>query len=134
MARIEGRPVPRSYWTVAVLALLWEAFGCYVYTSQSLLPEAARAGGYTDLPAWQWGVFAVAVWSGLIGAVGLLLRARWAVAFLLISLIAALIQYGWVLLTTGLASEALPVAAAVILFGAALVWFAGHASRRGWLR
>ncbi len=75
------RSVPGWFWIVAGLAVLWEAFGCYIYVSQSLVPDAQRVGGYAQMESWQWGVFAIAVWSGLIGAVLLLLRNRWATPF-----------------------------------------------------
>ena len=128
------RAVPGWFWAVAVLAVLWEAFGCYVYVSQSLLPDAQREGGYAQMASWQWGVFAVAVWSGLIGAVLLLLRNRWAVALLLVSLLAAAVQYGVAAAQGGIAPEARPIAIAVLVVGVFLVIIASRARRAGWLR
>lgn len=126
--------VPGWFWAVAGLALLWEAYGCYVYTSQSLIPEGSREGGYAELASWEWGVFAIAVWSGLLGAIGLLLRKRWATPLLLVSLIAAAIQYGYTAAVRGLEPEALPIAVSVLVVGVGLVIFSSRASRRGWLR
>jgi len=131
---VEAVRVPGWFWAVAVLAVLWEAFGCYIYVSQSLVPDAQREGGYATMADWQWGVFAVAVWSGLLGALLLLLRSRWATALLLVSLIAAAVQYGYAAAQGGISSEALPIAIAVLAAGVALVIFASRASRRGWLR
>jgi hypothetical protein len=130
----ETRAVPGWFWAVAGLAVLWEAFGCYIYVSQSLIPDAQREGGYAQMADWQWGVFAVAVWSGLIGAVLLLLRSRWATALLLVSLVAAAVQYGVAAMQGGIDPEALPIAVAVLVVGVILVIFASRASRRGWLR
>ena len=127
------RAVPSWYWIVAVLAVLWEAFGCYIYLSQTLMPEASREAGYATMASWQWGVFAIAVWSGLIGAIGLLLRKSWAVIALLVSLVFAALQYGYELATGTLPAEAAPVAATVIVVGVLLVVFANYAKRRGWL-
>jgi hypothetical protein len=129
----ESRHVPAWYWILAVLALLWEGFGCFIYTSEALVPQAERVGGYAAMASWQWGVFAVAVWSGLAGAIGLLLRKNWARLLLTLSLVAAAIQYGYSAVTTGLGADALPVAFSVLLIGAILVWFARYAGRRGWL-
>jgi hypothetical protein len=125
--------VPAWYWAVAVLALLWEGFGCYIYTSQSLLEESAREGGYATMASWQWGVFAIAVWSGLIGAVGLLLRKGWALWALLVSLIAAAVQYGVAAAQGGIDAEARPIAIAVLVAGVLLVIFASRAKRAGWI-
>jgi hypothetical protein len=38
MSDARGTAVPSWFWIVAGLALLWEAFGCYTYVSQSLVP------------------------------------------------------------------------------------------------
>lgn len=128
------RAVPGWFWAVAVLALLWEAFGCYIYVSQSLVPDAQREGGYAQMASWQWGVFAIAVWSGLIGAVLLLLRNRWATPLLTVSLVFAAVQYGVAAAQGGIAPEARPIAVAVLVVGVALVIFASRARRAGWLR
>jgi len=87
---------------------------------------------------WQWSVFSIAVWSGLLGAVGLLLRKSWAYWLLLVSLIAAIIQYGYVFAATPIldrmpAGEALPLPVTIIVVGVLLVWFGGIAKKRGWL-
>ncbi len=128
------RAVPGWFWLVSGLALLWEAFGCYTYVSQSLVPDAQRVGGYAQMPSWQWGVFAAAVWSGLIGAILLLVRNRWAVALLLVSLLAAAVQYGVAAAQGGIDPGARPIAIAVLVVGVGLVIFASRARRAGWLR
>ena len=134
MDEMTRRPVPGWYMAVAALAFAWEAFGCYMYVSQSLIPDAQRTGDYAQMQSWQWGVFAVAVWSGLIGAIGLLLRQRWATIALLVSLIAAAFQYGYAATQGGgISAEALPIAISVLVVGVALVIFASRARRAGWI-
>ena len=142
---MEGETKPPAwYWIVAVLAFLWEAGGCYAYlnsvtmkaTDMLRYPPAQRAV-FEATPAWVWAAYAVAVWVGLGGAVGLLLRQRWARLAFILSLIAAIVQFGWVLLATpalgqiGASATAVPVG--VVLIGAILIWFAGEAGQRGWL-
>lgn len=127
------RAVPAWYWIIAMLAVLWEGFGCYVYLSQTLMPEASREAGYATMAKWQWGVFAIAVWSGLIGAIGLLLRKGWAFVALLVSLAFAAIQYGYEAATDGIPADAIPIAISVIIVGLLLVAFANHAKKRGWI-
>jgi hypothetical protein len=117
-----------------VLAVLWEAFGCYIYVSQSLVPDGQREGGYAQMASWQWGVFATAVWSGLIGAILLLLRSRWATALLLVSLLAAAVQYGVAAMQGGIDPGARPIAVAVLIVGVFLVIISSRARRAGWLR
>ena len=76
--------------------------------------------------------------AGLAGAVSLLLKRRWAASLFILSLAAAVVQFGW-LFTAGRAAELLgPSAAifpvAIIFVGVALVWLARRADRNGWLR
>jgi hypothetical protein len=137
--------VPAWYWVVAMLALLWEAAGCYAYLTQVSM-KAADMGGlpaaqrdlWLSMPVWVWSAYAVAVWIGLSGALALLMRHRWARAMFILSLAAAVVQFGWVFLATpalarlGASAAVLPVC--IIVIGAALVWFASMAARRFWLR
>lgn len=137
---------PAWYWIVAGLALLWEAVGCYFYLVQVRMGPAelaqlppAQADAFAGMAGWQWAVFATAVWVGLLGAIGLLLRRRWASLALWVSLLAAAVQYGYSFFATPLlqrmpASEALPLPIAIIVIGLMLVWFAGFAANKGWLR
>src|SRR5262249_19058906 len=136
---------PVWFWIVVVLALLWEAMGCASYLREVTMTPAdlaalppAQQEMWKAMPGWLFGVFAVAVWSGLGGAILLALRKRLARLFFLISLIAAVLQFGWiftmlpVMKTVGPSSAVFP--AIIILIGLFLVWFAGLGIRRGWLR
>jgi hypothetical protein len=136
---------PIWFWIAAVAALFWAIAGCASYLVQVSLTEAdlaqlpdAQADMYRMLPAWLDAVFAVAVWSGLAGAIALLLRRRIARTFYIVSLAAVILQFGYVfgatpiLTTIGPSSAAFP--AFVIVAGVVLVWFAGLARGRGWLR
>jgi hypothetical protein len=74
------------------------------------------------------------VWSGLIGAVLLLLRSRWATVLLLVSLLAAAVQYGVAAMQGGIDPAARPIAVAVLVVGVFLVIISSRARRAGWLR
>lgn len=140
MDRMAAAKVPCWYRVVAIAALLWEAMGVASYITQ-----VYRVGGATAeqqqlidaMPAWVTGVFAIAVFTGIAGAVGLLIRRRWAKPLLTVSLIAATIQFGYVfgasrwLELLGPSAAIVPVL--ILLVGAALVWFASDSDRRGWL-
>jgi len=140
-----GTTVPGWYWVVAILALLWEAFGCFSYI-QWVTMDAAKLATMPDaeremwlaMPPWLTGVYAIAVWVGLAGAVALLMRRRLARLAFGVSLAAVVVQFGWIFLTTpimttiGPSSTVMP--AAIIIVGGIWFLFAGHAVKRGWLR
>ena len=134
--------VPAWFWGLAVLALLFEAFGCYSYYAQMTvdrmsLPIDQRAM-WDATPAWIVAAYAIAVWVGLVGAVLLLMRRRLAEPLLLLSLVAVAVQFGGVLLVPAIRavtpSQAynLPIAIFVVCYG---IWMLSRLARkRGWLR
>jgi hypothetical protein len=137
--------VPGWYWVVAVLASLWEAFGCYAYLSSVTMKasdlgqySAAQQAVFNATPLWVWSAYALAVWVGLSGALALLMRQRWARAAFIVSLVAAILQFGWVFLATStlktMGASAMAVPICVVVIGAFLIWFSGTAARWGWLR
>ncbi|HEX8449945.1 MAG TPA: hypothetical protein VF652_10180 [Allosphingosinicella sp.] len=141
----DGDRVPGWYWAAATAALLWEAMGCYAYLTQVSMDSAALARLpaeqreiWTAMPAWAVGAYAVAVWSGLLGAAGLLLRRSWARLAFAASLAGVVAQFGWTFLDTpilasmGASAAAFP--ALILAVAALLIWFAATASKRGWLR
>jgi hypothetical protein len=140
----QGR-VPGWYWAAAAAALLWEAMGCYAYLTQVSMgsAELARLPAeqreiWAAMPGWAVGAYAVAVWAGLLGAVGLLLRRAWARLAFAASLLGVIVQFGWSFLATpilrsmGASAAAFP--AFIFVVAALLLWFASSAAKRGWLR
>jgi hypothetical protein len=137
--------VPGWYWAVAAVALLWEAMGCYAYLTQVSMDSAALARLpaeqreiWAAMPCWAVGAYAVAVWAGLLGAVGLLLRRSWAKLAFAASLAGVVVQFGWTFLATNIlatmgASAAL-FPAFIAIVAALLLWFSSVAAKRGWLR
>ena len=144
MNGIVGSRPPAWFWIVAGLGLLWEAYGVYTYlahvgavpmNTSGADPAAVRIS--QDMPVWATAAYAVAVFSGLLGALGLLLRKGWSRSLLFLSLLALLVQFGWWVLMSG-AREAIGpsvmiVPGVIILVGILLVWFANLAGKRGWL-
>jgi hypothetical protein len=139
-----ARPaVPAWFWIVAVLALLWEGMGCFSYLAQTGMMGARLATMPADeaevwraTPVWVWCAFAIAVWVGLAGALLLLLRHRLARAAFALSLLAAIVQFGWAYTAggagrMGAGAALLPVC--IVAAGAFLVWFADWSAKRGWL-
>lgn len=136
--------VPAWYWLAAIGALLFECLGCFFYLAEvRLTPEQIamlpldQAAMLSARPAWYYAAFGVAVWVGLAGTVGLLLRKSWAVPALLISLIAVIVQFSAILIVPEMrivTSDALlgPILVALVCYG--IFMLARLAKRRGWLK
>ncbi|MFC3441908.1 sugar transporter [Sphingobium rhizovicinum] len=98
---------PRSFILIAILFLLWNCMGLASFIMQYLmdLNELAKTdpGGakiFAAMPEWLWLDYGVAVLAGLGGALFLLLRKRAAVPLFLLSLIAVVVQFGYVFVAT----------------------------------
>ncbi len=137
---IENSP-PNWFWAVSGLALVWNLMGVAAFVGQmtmdlSTLPAAERAF-YESTPAWATVAFAVAVFGGVLGSVGLLLRKSWAFAMLVACLLGIVVQDGHSLFigdgieVFGPAGIILPL----FTFGiaAALAWFARYSEQQGWI-
>jgi len=80
-------------WIVGVLALLWNFMGAFDYLATQLKLESYMSSFseeqleyFYGFPAWTVSGWAIAVWIGLIGTVGLLMRRKWSVVAFAISL------------------------------------------------
>ncbi len=135
---------PTWFKVVAALALLWNLLGCVAFffdlrlspEDLAALPEAQQAL-YAARPAWAVAATAIAVFGGVLGSVGLLLRRKWAFPVLALSLLGILVQdFGLFVLADG-ASLAGPVAvvlqAVVLVVGIGLVLLSRRGIARGWL-
>jgi len=132
------------YWIIAVIAVIWNLMGVIAYLGQAymtdeakmLLPEADRA--YREnIPAWAIAAFAIAVFSGFFGAIGLLLKKKWATPLFIISLLGILVQllYNLILSNSmevyGPGGLIMPIM--VVVIGVVLVWYSKKATSNGWL-
>ena len=135
---------PAWFKIVAVVALLWNLLGCIAFFSDlrlspddlAQLPEAQQAL-YAARPGWAVAATGVAVFGGVIGCIGLLLRRRWAFPILVLSLAGIVVQdFGLFVLADG-ASLAGPVAVVmqgiVLAVGIGLVLLSRKGIARGWL-
>ncbi len=89
-----------AFWIISAVALLWNFMGVIAYLGQAYMTEEvlkalpqADQDYYSNVPAWVTGVFAIAVFAGLFGCVGLLMRKKWATILFVISLIAVIAQF-----------------------------------------
>jgi hypothetical protein len=102
MATTAHGRMPAHLWIVGILAMLWNAFGCYDFLMTNLKNQAYLAqftaeqiAYFNSLPPWLNLFWALGVWGGLIGAILLLMRSRHAVLAFGLSLIGAVVGMGY---------------------------------------
>jgi hypothetical protein len=129
--------------TTGVL-VLWGVIGCFMCLQQIRLGADAmgQASAYdralhATLPGWYDPLFAVAVLTGLAGAVLLFMRRANARPFLIASLVATVAQFGWLFASTDIvahkgAGETLGLPLLVVMVAAFTLWLVGHARSKGW--
>ena len=133
---------PRWFTFAALAALAWEIIGCAMYLMQVSVDPAALPADQRQMwdatPAWMTGAYAVAVWVGLVGAVLLLMRRKFAEPLLLVSLIAVVVQFSGLLVVPelrNLVSSDMLFLPFLIVVVCGVIWhFARRARRSGWLR
>jgi hypothetical protein len=133
---------PAWYWLVAIFALLFEGAGAYLFASSLSLDPATlpldQRAIFEATPQWMTIAWAIAIGAGLLGAIGLLLRRRFAEPLLLISLIAVAVQFSGLFLVRQLREltpeDHLVVPIVILLLAYGLWQTAKLARRRGLLR
>ncbi len=133
------------FWVLAIFFLLWNIMGVLSFFSHTFITEEALAKLpanerelYAEYPLWTTIVFAIAVFSRLLGSIGLVLRKKWAKIVFIISLCAIIPQmihnvfftksldvYGTLQATT------MPIL--VVVFGVSLVWFSNFSLNKKWI-
>ena len=90
----QAMKTPWHLWVVGGVTLIWNAFGCYIYTMAMTRNPAIMADAPPEMvaaldaaPAWSNGAWALGVWGGLAGSALLLFRNRWAFTALAVSVI-----------------------------------------------
>ncbi|NNK81593.1 MAG: hypothetical protein HKO92_00565 [Flavobacteriaceae bacterium] len=129
------------FWLIGIIALLWNIMGVVAYLGQAYmtdeilktLPEADQAW-YSNVPAWVTAAFAIAVFSGLIACIGLLLKKKWCVMLFMISFIAVIIQqiYNFFLQDfVELTGQRLYMPIIVVIIAGFLMWYAKGLKEKG---
>lgn len=143
MSEMIGARPPGWFRVVAVLALLWNLVGVWSYLSKvgmapemmKMTPEEVELAA--SMPVWATAGFAIAVFGGLLGSVGLLLGKAWARLLFILSLLGMLCQFGWWLGMSGamdqMGASSAGMPAVVVLIGILLVWLASTGVKKGWL-
>ena len=142
---------PAHLWIVGALALLWNGFGSYDYLMTRMRNADYLAGmmptvdpqamlAWVDaFPIWAQAGWALGVWGGLIGAILLLMRNRWAVPLFAASLLGAVVGLGYQIVAApplagmeGAMNDLMPFV--IIVVALALFLYARAMKARGVLR
>ncbi len=129
------------YWILGIAATIWNALGVAAYLGNVYMTDEALAAlpqadqdYQANLPAWVTAAFAISVFAGLLGCIGLLMRKKWAVPLFMLSLLAVLVQavYNFFLQDyIDLAGGRIVMPIVVILVAVFLVWYSKDARTKG---
>lgn len=138
--------IPTSFKVISIIALLWNILGGLIffgeyaaYTNEevrALLPENQQAL-YDTVPSWLYVLFAVAVLTGIVGCIGLVMKKSWCIPILLLSMICVIFQHGYYMLMTnsvevmGPTSLIMPII--VIIISIYLYFYSKQSKSKGWL-
>jgi hypothetical protein len=148
MDDVQAAKAPMHLWIVGLLALLWNGFGCLNYLMsrlhnveymQKMAPQIdpTTAFAYADsMPIFQALGWGLGVWMGLFGSLLLLMRHRWAPIAIALSLIGALVAFGYQFFVNpppaGMNDKVVPLV--IIIIAAALYYYAHRQTQAGVLR
>lgn len=140
--------VPWHYWLIALVSLLWNAFGGYDYVMtrmRDMVYLNAQLGGKAEaFLQWMDGTgilvqvgWPLGVWGSVLGSLLLVARSRHAATAFLASLVGAVVSMGVERINgipADLDSTAVKVMNLVIVAGVAVQWwYARRAAAKGWL-
>ena len=101
MSEMQGAAAARTpwhLWVIGVVAFLWSAMGAFDYIMTETKNDAYMSNFtpeqlefFYGFPAWLVAFWAVAVWGGVVGALLLLLRKRFAVWVFLASFLSMVV-------------------------------------------
>jgi presenilin-like A22 family membrane protease len=134
-----------SFWIISILALLWNLTGIMSFamnvmiTPEALeaLPQAEREL-YEHSPVWLNFVYGLAVFSGALGSILLIIKKASAYRLFLISLLTILIQMLYSIFFTksmevyGATALIMPIL--VIAIAIFLLWYSKSAIKKGWIQ
>ena len=119
----------RTIRIIGVLGAIWNAVGVASYLAHVGMfgPEAAATPpGAPAMPIYITAAFAIAVFGGVLGSIGLAMFKSWAKPLLVISFVTSVINWTWVFMYGVGAS--MPLGVSVIAISLALAIVASRAS------
>jgi hypothetical protein len=136
---------PFWFWIAATLFALWGLMGVGACIQQLRLGAEAMGPAteydralYASLPGWYNIVYAVATGAGFVASLAMLLRRRIAVPLFALSLLAVLVQFGWLFAATDIvaakgAGTVLPFPLFIAAVAVVQLWVGWRAEARGWI-
>lgn len=137
---------PMTHWLVGGAGLIWNLFGFMIYLSQVRATPEQMAQQYTAaqvafmdaMPIWATSANAIAVTTGVLACVLLLMRKSLALAFFVASFVALLVQdlYSFVLVDVVAVFGMVPayIQGTVLVVAIALILYTRSAKKRRLLR
>ena len=135
---------PWHLWAMGAVALLWNGYGGYDYVMTQtnnaayLAQFTAEQRAYFDsFPLWMEADWAIGVWGGVLGAVLLLLRSKWAFHAFLASLIAFAVSVVYGQMSGGSAlmgTTGMVMSGVIFVLGLIFVMYSRMMARKGVLR
>jgi len=132
------------FWVISSIAIVWNLMGVFNYLDQAFMTDKVletlpkeQQILYQDIPAWVTAAFAIAVFSGTLGSLFLLLKKKIASTFFIISFLGIMGQMSYGLLidqnfdSYGPMGIAMPII--IIAFGGYLIWYSRKANEHRWL-
>lgn len=151
MQHAQRARTPAHLWIVGILSLLWNGFGCYDYLMTRLhnldylaatmpgVEPAAAIAWVENMPMSAQIGWGLGVWGGLLGALLLVMRSRYAVWAFAASMVGIVLTMSYQLLNAppppgavGPTTSIMPYL--IIAVGAALLAYAYAMQRKGVLR
>lgn len=136
--------LPITFWVISAVGLIWNLLGVMNFFGQTFMDDetmAAMPQEQQDLllavPTWMTIVFAIAVFSGTLGCIGLLKKKAWAVPVFLASLLFIAIQVFYNLITIDIGAvfgpSAIYVTVAILVIAVFLFFYSKKCQSKGWL-
>ncbi len=132
---------PKWFFAISGFGVVWNAVGVLAFIGQITmdlgeLPDAQRLF-FETRPIWATASFGVAVASGVLGCLALLLRKSWAAPMLLLCLAAILVQFFHSIALSNsievFGPQSLILPSMIFAIAVFLTWFAKLSEKRGWL-
>lgn len=146
METVEESKTPWWFWLASGLALVWNLLGVGAYITDVRMSHEDMVNAYGQVladaaaaqPAWVTGAYAIAVFAGALGCLLLLLRKKLAIMVLLLSLIAVILQQGYMWFGSNVMSEVpsgnKAMYISIPIIAVLLVWFARRMTARNILK
>lgn len=136
--------IPKWFWVISILALLWYLMDMSAYVMRTFMlqdmiinmPEEQQRL-YITMPSWVNAVFAAEVFGGLFGSLCLLLKRRFALTLYCISIVGVLLQTTYLYFLSdaiqvmGTAAIIMPLIA--IMIGVGMIAFSKYAISKNWI-